>query len=381
MKENEINEIWNEICYHLSESIKPNINEKEFEHHVVRAIESLGWREYKGEIERQQVLPWGRQGSIIPDLVIYNPNRLASIVIEVKRPSEDMSKEGIFGQLKSYMRQVKADFGLMIGKEIRIYYDGYLNLQQDPLLLEKIPIENESKNGKEFVEIFNRNDFLEKKYEPHLNKMIDQIDKKRTIEKLIDILLTEKNKKKIYQFLKIEYDDEFGSEIVTEALRDLKVELSVEKKGKSKKPIVIPPSRNMIYIAMEAIRNARGGITHEELKKATGLTDKQLNNVLFKLKNKGMIESPKRAFYIAKNEFPTYKSEESKKRKKTKAIPHTHNMQNITMEAIRNAKDGITFEELKKSTGLKDKQLNNVIFKLRKKEMIEIPRKAFYIAK
>jgi hypothetical protein len=35
------NEIWNEICFLLSDSIKPNILEKDYENQVIRAIEKL----------------------------------------------------------------------------------------------------------------------------------------------------------------------------------------------------------------------------------------------------------------------------------------------------------------------------------------------------
>jgi len=48
----ETNELWNEICFLLSDSIKPDISEKDYENQVIRAIEKLGWREYTGEIKR-----------------------------------------------------------------------------------------------------------------------------------------------------------------------------------------------------------------------------------------------------------------------------------------------------------------------------------------
>jgi hypothetical protein len=304
METNEIKLAWTEICYLLSESIKQDINEKDFENQVLRTIEKLGWQEYAGEIERQPILQLGRKTNIRPDLVIYGSHKKALIVIEVKRPAEDMSKDDVIGQLKSYMRQMKADFGLIIGKGIHMYYDGYLNPQQEPLLLDKIPFERETKKGQKFVEIFNREDFIEKRYDSHLNNLIDQFDRTRNIKKLKDTLLTESNKKKIYQFLKNEYAD-FGSDIITEALGNLRVELSFDEDEKtkitSKLPEITGPKEHTVrYNTMETIKNAKGGITHKELKEATGFTDKQLNNVLHKLKKKGMIESPKRAFFIAK---------------------------------------------------------------------------------
>ena len=79
-------ETWQEICFILSDSVKENINERDFEHQVLRALEVLGWREFKGEIKRQIPIQVGRQGILKPDLVIYGEGGKALIVIEVKRP-------------------------------------------------------------------------------------------------------------------------------------------------------------------------------------------------------------------------------------------------------------------------------------------------------
>ena len=36
-------EMWKEICFILSENVKPDISERDFENQVVRVIEKLGW--------------------------------------------------------------------------------------------------------------------------------------------------------------------------------------------------------------------------------------------------------------------------------------------------------------------------------------------------
>jgi len=115
--------LWNEICYLLSASIKTGISEKDFELQVVRAVEKLGWSEYLGEIEKQPSIQFGRK-YLRPDIVVYNSKKRALIPIEVKRPAEDLSNDHIDGQLKSYMLQLKAKFGLVIGDSIKLFYDG-----------------------------------------------------------------------------------------------------------------------------------------------------------------------------------------------------------------------------------------------------------------
>ena len=153
-------EKWKEFCFQLSGNVKENVTEKEFERQVVAAIEVLGWSEYKGEIKRQVSIKVGRQGQLRADLVIYGEGENALIVIEVKKPQEDLSRNDSISQLKSYMRQMKADFGFLVGKEIRIYYDGDLLPQKDPFLVDKIPFIGNEKDGSSFVEMFIKDNFL-----------------------------------------------------------------------------------------------------------------------------------------------------------------------------------------------------------------------------
>jgi hypothetical protein len=84
---NNYSEKWDEICFLLSESINQNLPEREFENQVVRAIEVLGWREFKNEIKRQPLVQLGREGTLRPDLIVYGNDNKPIIVVEVKRPS------------------------------------------------------------------------------------------------------------------------------------------------------------------------------------------------------------------------------------------------------------------------------------------------------
>ena len=224
MDADSVSEKWHEFCFHLSDNITPIATEKEFENQVVRAIEILGWREFKGEIARQPTVQIGRQSAIRPDLVIYNQERKALIVIEVKRPAQNIPGDDSIGQLKSYMRQMKSDFGLLIGNDLRIYYDGSLNPQSDPLHLETIPFDKNSSAGKLFVEIFNRDSFVENEYRQYLEGKIKKFNQKREISRLIEILLSEATKEKIGKFLEMTYAD-FGSEIYSAAMKEVSIDI------------------------------------------------------------------------------------------------------------------------------------------------------------
>ena len=151
---NEYSEKWDEICFLLSENINHNLPERDFENQVVRAIEVLGWREFKNEIERQPTIQLGREGTLRPDIVIYGNDRKSLIVVEVKRPVENLKRDYVIGQLRSYMRQMKSDFGFLIGSDLRVFYDGSLNPHSDPILLEKIDFQKKTEEGIKFVKIW-----------------------------------------------------------------------------------------------------------------------------------------------------------------------------------------------------------------------------------
>ena len=129
MDPEKLKEKWEEVCFHLSEDIKPDIKEDFFEQKVLMVLEKLGWHQYKGEIKKKPSLQIGKHTRIEPDLVLYGRMNKPEIVVEVKRPSIELNKNDIM-QLISYMRQLKSNYGLLIWKEIHVYYDGNLNPKQ-----------------------------------------------------------------------------------------------------------------------------------------------------------------------------------------------------------------------------------------------------------
>ena len=220
-----ISETWNEICFLLSTGVKAGFNEKDFENQVVRVIEILGWKEYKNEIERQHSIQVGRYGSLIPDLIVNSSERKAIIAVEVKRPTEDISKDNSISQLKSYMRQLKSDFGFLVGNELRIYYDGIHNPQPDPLLLEKISYDSDSQDGKDFVAHFNKDNFNNPKFSQYINNNIHKFNKKAEVDKLVELLIKPETKEKFLAFLKTEYPD-FSEDVHTTAFNHISLNIS-----------------------------------------------------------------------------------------------------------------------------------------------------------
>jgi len=254
----EYQEIWQEICFILSESIKNNINERDFENQVLRILEVLGWREFKGEIERQISIQVGRQGILKPDLVVYDKEKKALIVIEVKRPQEDISRDDSIAQLKSYMRQMKADFGFLVGNEIRIYYDGQLNPQVDPLLLDKIPFIKDEQSGISFAEIFQKKNFISGAYLQVLDKKISKYNAKKESKKLKDALLSEETKQKILEFLEKEFAD-YNSDIFASVMTQISISLEDNSNEDTIQPPQVLPSHppRKIIVRPPSSKNSR----------------------------------------------------------------------------------------------------------------------------
>jgi hypothetical protein len=375
---------WEEICFILSEKITRDITEKDFENQVIRSIEKLGWSEFKKEIKRQPVLQLGRKSTIRPDIVIYGPDRKAIIVIEVKRPAEDLAKDGSAGQLKSYMRQMKADFGLLIGNEIRIYYDGILNPHQEPLLLDKITFESKSEKGNRFIAIFNKEDFLKNKYEYFLHALIDQYKAKRNIKKLRQNLVTKETKNKIFRFLKNEYSD-YGSVIIDEALKALKIELTLEQSGatdrirppkrKTKQPNEQMGIKETIYLTIQANKS---GISKSEIINNTGFEQRQVGNALHRLSKNDMIGQKSRGVWIAIKKGYDIKP---LKRKPAKAgFTGPTGIRKKVFGVIKKYRRGTSIQNIIEKTKLETKQVRNALHRLTKNGKIEAVKRGVYIA-
>jgi hypothetical protein len=230
---NEYSEKWDEIYFLLSDNIKQGLSERDFENQVVRAIEVLGWREFKNEIERQPTVQLGREGTLRPDLIIYGGDRKSLIVVEVKRPVEDISRDYVIGQLRSYMRQMKSDFGFLIGSDLRVFYDGPLNPHSDPILLERIEFEKQSEKGITFVKLFNKESLAENRHDKYLKGKLHKFNKKREVSSLIQKLISFEIKQKVVGYLRNEFSDT-DDETFSEVLRQIKIEILREEGNEPK---------------------------------------------------------------------------------------------------------------------------------------------------
>jgi len=383
---------WEEICYVLSKSASQNINEKEFEYHVGKAVETLGWKEFKSEIERQHVLKIGRDRKLIVDLIIYDEKKKPLIAVEVKRPVEDLTRDEVSGQLHSYMLQLKTRFGLVIGKTIRFFYDGPpFQQHSEPVLpelvlLDEIKLERGSKKGLEFVSNINKDSLIDENYTQYLDKLINQVKAKRNIDILRQILVSKDTKEKIVSFLRNEYIERFGSEIIENALEFLDIQLSITNpvigsgKGQTfptNKFSTSPPPDTIRGKILHLIQSCQNGIGPNQISKKLNFSSKQVSNALAYLKKREKIKS------IGLGAWVATQSETPVKRPTVPVITPTGSKTkiDIVFDIIERSLVGASFAEIKEKTDLDVKQLNNIIYKLKERELIESISKGHYAVK
>ena len=228
-------EMWAEICFLLSEGLPPNFSESLFEQRVLLVLEKLGWSQFRKQIELHPSLPIGRQATIEPDIVMLDEQGRRRIVVEVKRPAEPIEETRYTQQLTSYMRQTKAQYGLLVGSEVRIYYDGPGNPSPDPLLLESIKFQGDSRKGVDFVSFLKRPQFLAGKHEEYAKKRIDVYDEQRKREELMGSLVSASTERLIYDFLKNEFSTH-GEVVIERVLSEIEIRLSPKEPASPPSP-------------------------------------------------------------------------------------------------------------------------------------------------
>ena len=169
-------ENWNEICFLLSDNIEPEISETEYELHVIQALRVLNWKEFTGDLKIQSSFQFGASNRMVPDIIINSSDDKNLFVIEVKQPQIPLTIN-FQKQLFSYMRQLKLEYGILIGQAIQIFYDGDLTEHDEPVLLETIQINKKDSKGQKFVELFTKENFSFESLNSFTQKSLKKINR------------------------------------------------------------------------------------------------------------------------------------------------------------------------------------------------------------
>jgi len=235
-------EKWNELCYNLSENISPNLSEDLFELKVIQALDVLGWKGYKGDLNIRSSFQVGASKRLTPDIIVKCENSNL-FVIEVKRPHIPLNSD--FGsQLKSYMRQLKLDVGILIGQNIQIFYDGTLFGNSEFTLLDEIKFKRDYSKGLEFVELFSKENFGQSKLEIYVKNKLEKIENKELEIKLKKELLSEKFVENLKLQIKTKLLSEYNEKVVENVLNEISINIQAKQINSNRVNYTLPFERN-----------------------------------------------------------------------------------------------------------------------------------------
>lgn len=221
---------WNEICFLLSENVKKDINESSFEQNVIQALRVLDWKQFAGDYEIRPSYQFGAANRITPDFVMKSPDNHKLFVIEIKQPNIPITSS-YQQQLFSYMRQLKLEYGLLIGQAIQVFYDGVLVQQDDPVLLDTIRFERNSEKGEEFVKLFSKESFDFDSLKEYTLQSIRKINRKQDHLLLLNRIASEEFRYNVLNLIKQEFIGEYDGELIDTVLGELNIEITIKKKS------------------------------------------------------------------------------------------------------------------------------------------------------
>jgi hypothetical protein len=223
------NEKWNEICFLLSENVKKDISENSFEQNVIQALRVLDWKQFSGDYEIRPSYQIGAANRITPDFVIKSSDNHKLFVIEIKQPNIPLTST-FQQQLFSYMRQLKLEYGILIGQAIQIFYDGPLAQQEDPVLLDTIRFKRDSEKGENFVELFSKGSFNFDLLNEYTLQSLKKINRRQDFKLLLNKISSEDFKENVFNLIKQEFISEYDGELIDSVLNELNIEISIKNK-------------------------------------------------------------------------------------------------------------------------------------------------------
>ena len=185
------------------------------------------------------------------------------------------------------MRQFKLEFGILIGPQIQIFYDGELNKNENATLIENIEFKRENEKGKQFTDLFSKDKFDKEALSDFAKKSYKKINEKETEREIKNRVLSEEFNlyvsKIIVEKLSVEYD----INLVSRVLNNINLEIS--DKHKIHKNIEQPELSNTQYYQKNDINYSNGILqigmnpnSEEEFKRRLLLTKTAYITVFYK---------------------------------------------------------------------------------------------------
>lgn len=217
-------ENWNEICFLLSGNVRADTSEREFEKNVIQALRVLGWKEFLGDFQIRPSFQIGASNRIMPDFVINSAEKKNLFVIEIKQPSIPLNIN-FQQQLFSYMRQLRLQYGVLIGQAIQIFYDGDLTDHDAPVLLETIEFEQDSAKGLKFVKFFSKQTFSYEVLNTFTLNSLKKINRKADHKKLQQKILSTEYQIELLELIKQDFLNNYDAELIDNVLKEISIQI------------------------------------------------------------------------------------------------------------------------------------------------------------
>jgi len=214
-------EHWNEINFILSEKIKPDITEAEFEKHVTEALRILGWSEYKGDLSVRPSFNIGAVNRITPDFLIKSGTQYL-FAVEIKQPSIPL-RSRFADQLTSYLRFLKLEIGIIIGEKIQLFYDDKSSDGNEAFIFEEIEFARDNPKGKEFTDLFSKDGFNLERIVEKARKNRAELEQQKATQKLKAELLSSEMEEKLKNLLKRDLQKDYPESMVDIAVSELSI--------------------------------------------------------------------------------------------------------------------------------------------------------------
>jgi len=218
----EIKDIWNDLCYRIQ---RKNYNhpEREFQIIAENLFEKLGWLQYKGEIITQKAIPVGASKTVKPDIVISGSGKNL-FVIELKKPNISISERNS-GQLFSYMRLLKLNFGILLGETLQAYYE-VSNDDESPRKIVEIQFNLDSEEGINFIKLLSKNEYSPDNIENYCKRKIEFEAENEKAQQYIADLCSEKGTRIVTNLLKEKLSENFSEDVIVSIINAIKINIS-----------------------------------------------------------------------------------------------------------------------------------------------------------
>ncbi|UJH92709.1 type I restriction enzyme HsdR N-terminal domain-containing protein [Antarcticibacterium sp. 1MA-6-2] len=224
-------DLWEEICFILTETIPSNVSEQIYENKVIRVFEKLGWSHYKKELTVRESIQFGAANRMCPDIIIRNSNAEPVCVIEIKKPTADLNFSGHRSQLASYMRMLRTPVGILVGDKFKVYTEMPESLVNEIYLVEEVPLRKSSEKGEDFVRTFKKSENIRESVNSYIQKGLNKLEKEQK-KKAIETRINDPDfKDEISDWVREKLSEFYDPGVVAKILDDY--EFEINSKGSS----------------------------------------------------------------------------------------------------------------------------------------------------